>query len=479
LRRLRHKICTKNAAEDGGLSLYQMKKIITLLFITSLVLTACSANITSTAEPSVTQNSAKTPKPESTVETASRLKVKEEALNGLEIMVWTPWYGVEASLFDSFVKDFNQKNEWGIKVSAESQVNFTNLYENVTASLPTKQRPDLVVALPEHALEWDAEGVVTDLMPYAQDPAYGIDSSDIPNVFWNQDHFGEKRLAIPAQRTARFLLWNETWAGELGFGSSPDAPDDFKQQACRAQQAMLKDESPQNDFMGGWYVDTEPMTAYAWLLAFEGGVLEGSDYRFLTPHNIEAFKFLRELSESACAWQTAGGNPFTAFASREAMFITASLEDLPDIAREFAGANNTDKWKVISFPGENEDALVVYGSSYIVLKSTEEEQLAAWLFARWLLDKEQDARWVEATHLFPLRTSTLDLLGDYEKTHPQWMQAVKLLPQGEIQPQLASWRQVKTMIGDGFAHMYRVNVPSGQVAAILAQMESISRELSK
>jgi sn-glycerol 3-phosphate transport system substrate-binding protein len=134
---------------------------------------------------------------------------------------------------------------------------------------------------------------------------------------------------------------------------------------------------------------------------------------------------------------------------------------------------------VISFPGENEDALIVYGSSYIVLKSTEAEQLAAWLFARWLLDKEQDARWVEATHLFPLRTSTLDLLGDYEKTHPQWAQAVKLLPQGEIQPQLSSWRKVKIMFGDGFAHMYRVNVPSGQVAAILAQMESISRELSK
>lgn len=457
-----------------------MKKIIILLFIASLILTACGANATSTAEPFATQSSMKTPQPtRSTVETVSRLGVNEEALKGLEITVWTPWYGVESSLFDSFVKDFNQKNEWGIKVNAQSQVNFTNLFDNVTTSLPTTEKPDLVIALPEHALEWDANGVVTDLMPYAQDPLYGIDSSDIPKVFWNQDHFGEKRLAIPAQRTARFLLWNETWAGDLGFGSSPDAPDDFQQQACRAQQSMLKDESPQNDFKGGWYVDTEPMTAYAWLLAFEGGVLEGNDYRFLTPNNIGAFKFLRELSETTCAWQVAGVDPIAAFANREAIFITASLEDLPDVARAFASAKNTDKWKVISFPGENEDALVVYGSSYVILKSTEAKQLAAWLFVRWLLDKEQDARWVETTHLFPLRTSTVGLLGDYAKTHSQWVQAVKLLPQGEIQPQLASWRKVKIMLGDGFAHMYRVNVPSGQVAAILAQMESISRELSK
>ena len=113
------------------------------------------------------------------------------------------------------------------------------------------------------------------------------------------------------------------------------------------------------------------------------------------------------------------------------------------------------------------------------MDSTDEEQLAAWLFVRWLLDNEQDARWVEATHLFPLRDSTLSLLGSYEQTHPQWKQAVELLPQGELQPTLGSWRTVKTMLGDGFAHMYRVNVPSGQVAAILAQMESTAKDLSK
>jgi len=400
-------------------------------------------------------------------------------LNGLEITVWHPWYGVESSLFDTFVKEFNEKNEWGIKVNAQSQVNFSNLYETVTASLPTAEKPDMVIALPEHALEWNANGAVTDLMPYVQDPAYGIDPSDIPNVFWNQDHFGEKRVAIPAQRTARFLLWNETWAGEIGFAASPDAPDDFKQQACRAQKAMLKDASPQNDFMGGWYVDTEPMTAYAWLLAFEGGVLDGSDYRFLTPHNIESFRFLRELSETTCAWQQTKIKPITAFANREALFITASLEDLPEVARAFASAKNTDAWKVISFPGANEDTLVVYGSSYVILNSTDEKQLASWLFARWLLDNAQDARWVEATHLFPIRTSSIALLGDYEKTHPQWAQAIQLLPQGEIQPQLASWRKVKILLGDGFTHMYRVNVPSGQVPAILAQMESIARSLGK
>ena len=68
---------------------------------------------------------------------------------------------------------------------------------------------------------------------------------------------------------------------------------------------MKKDEFAENDALGGWIVDTEPMTAYSWMLAFGGGVLEEGNYRFLTPNNIDAFKFLRELSESNCAWQDA------------------------------------------------------------------------------------------------------------------------------------------------------------------------------
>ncbi|MDD2922054.1 MAG: extracellular solute-binding protein [Anaerolineales bacterium] len=456
-----------------------MKKFIALLFIVSILITSCGANApTATAEPAATSE-VKTPSVKPTPQMTSNIKVGKDALRGLEIMAWTPWYGVESSLFDSLVKEFNQKNEWGIKVSAASQGNFSNLFENTTASLSKKEQPDLVIALPEHALEWDADGAALDLTAYVGDPLYGMDAGDIPAVFWNQDYVNKKRVAIPAQRNARLLLWNKTWAKELGFSSAPNTPDDFRRQACGAQQFMLKDAAPQNDFMGGWLVDTEPMTAYAWMLAFEGGVLEGSDYRFLTPKNIEAFKFLRELSEKSCAWQTADADPIAAFAAREALFVTVSLEDLPNAARAFASANSADKWEALAFPGANENALIIYGSSYVVLKSTDEKQLAAWLFARWLLEEKQDARFVEATHLFPIRAASMDLLGDYKKTHPQWAQAVDLLARGEMQPQLASWRKVKTMLGDGFAHMYNLNIPSGQVAVILAQMESISRELGK
>ena len=119
-----------------------------------------------------------------------------------------PWFGEDANLFELQVADFNQSNQWGITVQATSQSNYTELYDNVTAALATASRPQLVIAFPEHALGWDVSGQVVDLTPYVSDPKYGFsdeDVKDFPSVFWTQDTLGAKRVAVPAERSARFL----------------------------------------------------------------------------------------------------------------------------------------------------------------------------------------------------------------------------------------------------------------------------------
>jgi len=243
---------------------------------------------------------------------------------------------------------------------------------------------------------------------------------------------------------------------------------------------MLTDSDKTNDGLGGWIVDTDPMTLLSWMTAFGGGVLEGNNYRYLTPKNIAALTFVKQLFDDGCAWSPQpGADLAVAFAGRKALFATASLEDLSGYSRAMASADNADEWTVISFPGDIQTGLVVYGSSYVILKSTPEQQLASWLFVRWLLSPEIQEKWVEVTGLFPLRTSSLELLKDYRDSHPQWSAAVDLLPQAQIEPQLASWRKIRVMLGDGFASMFSSNIPAGRVAEILAIMESTSSDLTK
>ena len=459
---------------------------LSILFL--FLLAACQpapSHLTATpsAQAKTTAQDATTPQPTITPQAASKLGVAEEALKGITIQVWHPWFGVEANLFQSQVDEFNQTNQWGITVQSTSQLDYDELFNNVTTSLPTPDHLQLAIGLPEYALLWNAKSDVVDLTDYANDPRYGLseaDVQDIPSVFWNQDEISGQRLGIPAERSARFLLYNVSWARELGFYSAPVTADDFRQQACAAHATMLKDKDRSNDGMGGWLVDTQAMTALSWLTAFGGGPLEGNGYRFLTPNNFAALTFVKQLYDDGCAWIASDpSSVFDAFANRKALFSTASLEELSDQTRAFAAANSSDQWTVLAFPGFTQSGLTIYGSSYIMFNSTPGQQLASWLFVRWMLSPENQAKWVEALGLFPLRTSSMDMLKDYSNSHPQWNAALALLPSAEIQPQLASWRIVRIMLGDGFNDIFRDNIPAGRVAATLADMDSTVRDLSK
>jgi len=137
----------------------------------------------------------------------------------------------------------------------------------------------------------------------------------------------------------------------------------------------------------------------------------------------------------------------------------------------------------LTFPGVERDALVLHGSSFSMFQSDDVTQLASWLFIRWMLSAENQARWVQSTGLFPLRESTMALLADYSASHPQWAEAGKLLPGGEITPQLASWRVVRVMLGDGFRDMFDTirhpDLTEGQVPLILRQMDNTVTDLNQ
>ncbi|HEY5732035.1 MAG TPA: extracellular solute-binding protein [Anaerolineales bacterium] len=457
--------------------------IFLLLF---LILSACSASSVTKPEPTPLPNATVTPLAAKTpTQAVSSLNVEIEALRGTQVRIWHPWFGAEASLFDSQVEQFNRLNEWGIIVNAESKNNFSELYLQTDAALEESANPDIVIALPEHAIEWRDN--VVDLNAYVRDPIFGLtalEMSEFPTVIWMQDEADGVRLGMPAQRTGRFILYNQTWARELGFDSPPETFSDFEDQACAANRALVKDTDDDNNALGGWLIDSNAMTPLAWMLAFEGSVQEEQGYRFLIQGNIDAFKFLKVLQQKSCAWVASPEmSVYDRFAARQALFATASLEEFVDQSRSFGALGGRDEWTTLPFPGNDQSAFVVYGSSFVVFQSEDVTQLASWLFIRWMLSAENQARWVQSTGLFPLRSSVKDLLADYSASHPQWAEAVELLPSGAMTPKLASWRVVRVMLADGFRDMFDTirhpDLTDGQVPLILKQMEEVANDLNK
>jgi multiple sugar transport system substrate-binding protein len=450
-----------------------------VLFV-ALLFSACNtATPVPSSTPTIPGASATTdPTPTIPITPTPVIDVTPSAMNGINLLVWDAFSGQTDDVFREQVAQFNAGNEWGITVIPTDFGDYTTLFDTVNISIDNGNSPDLVVTLPEQVLAWDASALVVDLTSYIEDPVWGLGSdwkNDFFPLFWNQDNVAGKQLGLPAQRSARFLFYNKTWAHELGFDSPPETADEFRQQACAANASFLLDKDLTNDGKGGYVVDSQWQTIYSWLLAFGGTVTEGTQYHFLTDENLTAMEFLKGLNTDFCAWPSE--TPFDSFAARSALFISSDLAEVAIVQDAISRLNNHDEWTLLPFPGPSGSTLVTYGTSYSLFKSTPERQLAAWLFTRWLVSPENQVQWVEETGLFPLLHSVMDTVIQSGTASPQWVAAVEALSQAQDVPQLASWRKVRYVLEDGSRMILQADQPVENLTSILAEMDSTAEEI--
>ena len=449
-----------------------------ILLITALVLvwTAACAPVDPTATPVVqtTQIIEETTTAALTTETPRpSLGIDPAALRGREIVTWHAFVGETQTLFEEQVSLFNSVNEWGIIIQTEGFGDYLTLDEAMQAGAVEGKIPHLLITLPEQALAWQAEGLVVELAPYRDDPGFGLSDSDVadfPAVLWTS-------IGAPAQRSARYLYYNQTWAHEMGFTAPPQTPEEFRQQACAANAAFKSDPDPADDGVGGWVVDDNWQTVYSWTLAFGGKSVEEGSFTLNSEGNEDALVFLKSLYDENCAWLPATDTPYQAFAARKALFVSGDLAELAAARLAISAADSEDEWSLVPFPGTESPLAVGYGPSYTLLRSSPEEQLAAWLFTRWMLSAGNQARWVETTGLLPVRYSVMDMVTPYRNAHPQWEMAALSLDLLQAPPELAAWRKARYLLEDGVKTMFQVNLPVGEIPALLEQMQETALDL--
>jgi multiple sugar transport system substrate-binding protein len=461
--------------------------VASLLLALSLLLAACD-RASLPFRPDPTAGPSSTPRPSAIASTPVATErplpdVPLDSLKGTQLTIWHAFPSPVAELLNAQVTQFNRENPWGISVRAEPQADYPSLFNETTSALAGDDHPDLVAALPEHIRAWNDDELVVDLGPYFADPQNGYtaeEQADFPAAFLEQDRDGEQLLALPAERSARLLFYNQTWGRLLDFAGPPLSPADFTKQACAGNNSFHLDSDQANDGYGGWIVDSDYQSVLAWIYASGGGVYEDGKYTFQTDHNQIALEFIKGLYDRRCAWVSSASETYDQFARRLALFSTGDLSELDAQAEAFARTSadtSDDKWTVAAFPGAEAPAIVAYGPSYAVFKSTSERELAAWLFLRWVLEPARQQQWVRVTGLFPLRSSELPLLTDYSSTHPQWQAAVELLPGARAVPPASSWRTMKYVLGDGTEHIFRVDLPITAIPSVLEEMDFTALEL--
>jgi len=470
-----------------------------MLLAVLLVLNACqldpsptqstppaTPDIDATKRPSSTPHSQKAEASPSPTQPTSELGVEAEDLKDVVVSFWHPWEGSAEVLISKLAADFNRTNTWSIKVQAASQEGFDGLDENMRAALERNDPPGLVTTYVYQALGWmqgTSSGLLIKLEPYLTDPIWGFDVGEIedfPPAFWQSDVVEGRRLGLPAGRSAQLLYYNVTWAKELGFESPPATPEQFKSQACAAARANTQDDNPDNDTTGGWIISTRYSTLLGWMEAFGGEILTATDqgYQFNTSSVNQAFTYLRGLFDTGCAWLAEEQSSEEQFAARRGLFAAGSLTGIPLQVKAFELAGNQDQWTVIPFPSpRGQPAIAAYGPSFVVLRSTPAQQLAAWLFVKWLTTPENQVQLALATGYFPVRNSSMELLAEAAADQPQWIAALDLVGYARPEPNLRSWNSVRWAVSDAGIQLFRYYFSSDQVPALTRLLQQTAADL--
>ncbi|MBI9050202.1 MAG: extracellular solute-binding protein [Anaerolineaceae bacterium] len=435
-----------------------------------------AATNTPTIEPSITPTQ------------AFYLTIPTSSLKGTQIRFWHPWQGDLAIKTATRIIEFNNTNPWGITVSFYEPGGTSNLIESVHASLDDSTWPNVVIAPSSTLANWQGEYKnlinLDEYIALAENGLTEEEISDFNAVIWQQDRMAERRFGYPVSRDAFIMLYNQSWAYDIGYGTTPQTPAQFQNQICSASKKNLDDEDETNDGTGGWIVNNDEAVIMSWLMAFEYNGLDDlyqDQYQFLDPTSVRAFRFLRYLFDSECSWNARNPTPYDYFATRQALAISAQLSELPEIEYNMKFNESPDQWLAIPYPqAEKNQILFSEGQSFALFAASPEEQMASWLFIRWMNTPAYQAEIIDATSTLPITASVLDELQGYKTHNPHWAQIVDNMDGLTALPTGASWIKARSVLSDAGWQLYQqadIENSTLAVTEIFSQVDQIIAEL--
>jgi ABC-type glycerol-3-phosphate transport system substrate-binding protein len=452
-----------------------------------MVLTSCtSPNSTPTGDvteavtgsttsiPSVTS----IPKATPTQETPIHLQVNEGDLAGIVVRFVHPWTGEMADTLASLAMQFSLSNEWDIWVEPEAPGGDSAVIESLESDIENNDLPGLVVTYPYLLDALDGKYFSVNLTDYFYDPEWGVGmeaQADIPAVFLEQYTSEGQLIALPVAPQGTVLFYNQTWGQALGFDEPPQNETAFQKQACEAAFSSYEDQNAENDGTGGWLVNYDPEVLASWFVAFNGELSVDGDPVFNTEAGQEAFSYLKSAYGPGCFWIGRRPEPYFYFANRYALTYAGTLDQIPDQANWMVTEGNPDSWLTMGFPGPAGETMLVNGPGLMLTADSPKNQMASWLFARFLLSSEAQAELVKSGFSLPVRQSSLAMLSDFSAQYPQWAQALALIDMAKPVPISSGWGIGQWVLQDAVYRMLQSD--ADQIVPILQELDGTISEL--
>ncbi len=448
------------------------------LFVSETPVVTKTLKPTSSATMIETSEMSPTPGRTATQPIPVTLTIQPEDLAGTAIKFMHPWVGEGAKTIKEIAMQFSLSNPWDIWVDVEGMGSESLLVESLETGLETGDLPNLIAVHPYQLAALGDAFVTINLTDYLNDPEWGLtpdDQLDIPEVFLDPFMIDGDLIALPIAPLATVLFFNQTWAEELGYPSPPLDDDDFRQYSCSATFANLGDDDEENDGTGGYPRNLAPNVLASWFYTFGGQLPAIEKLTFNNQAGREAFNYLKSLDAEGCIWINRKPEPYLYFAERHALMYGGTLDQIPALISWMDVVKNEDRWTVIGFPGSGGQTISIDGPGLMITASYPENQLAAWLFARYLLEPEVQAKLVQSMFSLPVRQSAIDSLDDFVASFPQWAAGVAMIENAKALPVSETWGIAQWALQDAIFRLLQTE--TSQTEVILAELDEMISEL--
>ncbi len=360
----------------------------------------------------------------------------------------------QLSTMQALVAAFNETNEFGITVElAENGMGYGDLRDQMNGAIISGELPNLVAGYQNDALSYYADDAALDLLPLFTDATFGYSEEELANLnmgIINVNLFEDLgvMLAWPNQVSASLQAVNLDMLAELGFDAAPETYEDFMAISCASAEL---------ENVGGYPITFSPNEFENFVAANGGSLFVDGKWDFTGEPVIAALQLYADLYSQGCGYIPEGDYQNTAdFSDLLNPMAQTSTAGIPFILSDMEENGVVPNWTIATVPWTDDNRVVqVYVPSIIVVPATPEEEVASWLFLKFLTTAENQVTWTKATSYFPINLEAAANLGDYEAENPYFATANAIVSAPDVKiynsPQIISYSAVRTIISEGLA----------------------------
>ncbi|MGM9551371.1 MAG: ABC transporter substrate-binding protein [Clostridia bacterium] len=319
---------------------------------------------------------------------------------------------VQTAIYEKAIEDF-EKIYPNIKVNLKLYTDYSRIYNDVITNIATNTTPNVCITYPDHIATYiEGDNVVVPLDDLFDDEKYGLGGSEIKfdspkkeeiiPQFLNECVLGNTSYAIPFMRSSEVCYINVTLLENLGYTLPETLTWDFIWEV--SEKAMEKNAdgtykvNSQNVLIPFIYKSTDNMMIQ-WLKQNNAGY--SNDNGDILIFNDTTKKLLEQVKIHAGSYafstfkiSSYPGNLLNANQCIFAIDSTAGAtwigDDAPlsDIAKEDIAKFETEVMMIPQVDSENPKMISQGPSICVFNKADNNEVLASWIFAQYLLTND-------------------------------------------------------------------------------------------